>query len=96
MNIDVQSATAKPGLGEIPSHKITVTDITDNTSIYWYVKGDINCPDFDKAKHSKLIELAHAKAMEIGPGGFESFNLQGNDYHLQHVGQNEFIIKVLK
>jgi len=48
-NVIVQPATAQPGLGKVPVHKITITRGSD-AYVYWYAKRSQNCRDFDKKR----------------------------------------------
>jgi|SaaInlV_110m_DNA_1040235.scaffolds.fasta_scaffold05680_3 hypothetical protein len=94
-HIEISEATAQPGLGVLPSHKISITH-GSNTYIYWYVKNKHDSRDFDKKKDNRLIKLMHSKGIEMKLGGFESFNIgSGKDYHLERKGSHEFIIKSL-
>ena len=93
-DVDVQPATAQPGLGKIPTHKITITD-GPTKYVYWYTKLNAGCRDFDKMKHWELVKLLHAKGQAMSPGAFESFSVQGADYHLTSRGRSEFTIEAL-
>jgi hypothetical protein len=95
MEFDVEKSTNRVD-GETPSHKITVKDLSQKISIFWYVKSNEALSDFDKMKHMDLVKLIHAKSTELRPGGFKSFQSGVNDYHLKHIGEGEYIIKVLK
>ena len=94
-NIEVIEATAQPGLGIVPSHKITISQGSD-IYVYWYVKQNTNCRDFDILKDKKLVELMYSKGREMNLGIFETFQINNiRDYHLERRGSHEFIIKSL-
>jgi len=94
-NIEITEASAQPGLGVVPSHRISITHGSD-VYVYWYVKQKQNCRDFDKMKDMDLVKLMHAKGMEMKIGDFESFNINNaKDYHLDRKGSHDFIIKSL-
>lgn len=93
-NIEITEATAQLGLGLDPSHKISITHGSD-VYVYWYVKQNPDCRDFDKLKDMKLVEQMHTKGKKMNLGGFESFQINKGDYHLGRIGSHEFIIKSL-
>jgi len=94
-NIEITEAIAQPGLGILPSHKITITHGSDKY-VYWYVKQNPNCREFDKMKDMDMLKIIHAKGIEMNLGGFESFQINNiKDYHLERKGSHEFIIKSL-
>ena len=78
------------------SHKITIEDAAGVVSTFWYVKAEECLPDFDKTKHMALVKLIDAKSKELRPGAFDSFNFGENDYHIRHVGKDEFVVNALK
>jgi|GEM_PF-3492437 len=94
-DIEISEATAQPGLGIIPSHKISITHGSD-VYVYWYVKHNPECRDFDKMKDMDLVKLMHAKGLEMKLGDFESFNINNiKDYHLERKSSHDFVIKAL-
>lgn len=94
-DIEISEATAQPGLGIIPSHKISIKHGSD-VYIYWYVKQNPEYRDFDKMKDMDLVELMYTKGMEMKLGGFESFNINNSkDYHLERKSSHDFVIKAL-
>jgi hypothetical protein len=82
--------------GESPSHKITIKDLAQKMLTFWYVKSNEALPDFNKMKHKELVNLMHAESTGLQPSDFVSFPCEGNHYHLKHIGEGEYIIKVLK
>ncbi len=95
MEFDVEKSTKRVD-GETPIHKITVKDLSQKILTFWYVKSNETLPDFDRMKHMNLAQLMHEKSTILKPGGFEFFRSGVNDYHLKHIGEGEYIIKVLK
>jgi hypothetical protein len=77
-------------------HKITIKDVDDSMSTFWYVKAEKDLPDFDQRIHMDLVKLMHAISKELQPGHFQSFSCGNHDYHIMHVGQDEYTIKILR
>ena len=82
--------------GESPSHKITIKDLAQEMLTFWYVKSNEALPDFNKMKHTGLVNSMHDQSTGLQPGGFVSFQYGKNHYDLKHIGEGEYIIKVLK
>lgn len=76
-------------------HKITIIDLDGAVSTFWYVKAEGNLPDFDKRIHMDLVKLMHAISKDLRPGHFESFSTGRHNFHLKHVGKDEYTIRIL-
>ena len=92
--VDVEAAIAYPALGKIPSQLVTITDKGEKY-LYWYVKANAACREFDKVTHEALATLMHAKGIAMAIGQLEGFHIRGGDYFLSKRSDHEFVLEVL-
>jgi hypothetical protein len=96
VDITDESVVSRSSASPRAVHKITITEGTTKL-VYWYVKGAKATRGFEKVRDMELVQLMHAKSLEMRPGRFESFSIgTGLDYHLKHLGPNEFEIEALR
>lgn len=94
-DIKSSKATTQPNMSINPSHKISITH-GSNVYVYWYVKQNHGCRNFDKNKDMDLVKLMYAKGMEMKLGDFNSFNINNiKNYHLKRKSSHDFVIKAL-
>lgn len=92
MDIEVSSEFPEPENDISPKYKITITDLSGDKLVFWYIDTEQNS-EMDKKTSRSLSESLYETAIRMNTGSVESIEKNNKEYQLEKKGSHKFILK---